>query len=173
VVEIVHSVDELGQKNEGKGNGNSKSKGTTGMRRTKAIAVKATAVRPQSRVRVQAPGEMDGKVASKKAGGAGASAPAAPVPSGSGRRRQHSNAKPRSAVSAGSEASSPPSSLESRGGKPPSVSKMDPVDIPLQSLSSRRSRVRGGGAERGDEKTMNDSEGKVRKRRKVAARAAA
>jgi hypothetical protein len=137
VVEIVHSVGELGQRNEGKGNGNSKSKGTTGMRRTKATAVKATAVRPQSQVRVQAPGEKDGKVAGKKAGNAGAPTPGARVPSGSGQR---SNAKPRSAVSGGSEA-------------------------------SRRSRVRGGTA--GDEKTMTESERKVRKRRKVTARAAA
>ena len=163
-VEIVHRVGELGQKNDGKSNGSSKSKGTTGMRWTKA-----TAVRPRSRGRVQAPGETDGKVPGKKAGGAGASAPAARVPSGSGRRNQCLNAKPPSAVSISSEAPS----LESRGRKSPSVSTMDPVEIALQSLSSRRSRMRGGCAKTGGEKAMADSEGKVQKRRKVAARAAA
>ena len=168
VVEIVHGVGELGQTSKGKGDSNSKSKGTVGRRRTKAVAVKAVAVRPQSRVRLQAPGETDGNVASKKAGSAAAPAPRAP----SGRRRQRSNAKPRSAVSTGSEAPSPPSSPGPRGRKPPSVSKMDSVEIVLRSRSSTRSRVRGGGAETGDEKTMTDSEGKVRKRRKVAARAA-
>jgi Arc/MetJ family transcription regulator len=166
VGEIVHDVGELGQKSKGKGNGNSKSKnkGTTVMRRTKAVAIKATAVEPRSRVRVQAPGETDGNSASKKAG---ASAPAARVPAV--RRRQSSNAKPRSAVSIGSEPPSP----EPRGRKPPSVSKMDSVEIVLRSRSSTRSPVRGGGAKTGGEKTMTDSEGKVRKRRKVAARTAA
>jgi hypothetical protein len=173
VVEIAHGVGELGQKSQGKGDSKSKSKETTGMRRTKATAVKVIVVRPQSRVRVQAPGETDGNVAKKKAGSAGAPAPAARVPSGSGRRRQRSNAKPRSAVSAGSEAQSPPSSLESRGRKPPSVSKMDSVEIVLRSRSTTRSPVRGGSAKTGDEKAMTDSEGKVRKRRKVAARAPA
>jgi len=154
VVEIAHGVGELGQTR----------KGTVGRRRTKAVAV-----RPQSRVRLQAPGETDGNVASKKAGSA--AAPAARAPSG--RRRQRSNAKPRSAVSTGSEAPSPPSSPVPRGRKPPSVSKMDSVEIVLRSRSSTHSRLRGGSAETGDEKTMTDSEGKVRKRRKVAARAAA
>jgi hypothetical protein len=168
VVEIVHGVGEVGQKSKGKGNGNSKSKGVTDMRRTKAVAIKATAVEPRSRVRVQAPGETDGISASKKAG---ALTPAARVPAV--RRRQSSNAKPRSAVSISSEAPPPPPSPEPRGRKPPSMSKMDSVEIVLQSRSSTRSRVRGGGAEMGGEKTMTDSEGKVRKRRKVAARAAA
>jgi hypothetical protein len=167
VVEIVQSVGKLGQKSEGKGDTKSKSKITTGRRRTKAVVVKATAVRPQSRVRVQAPGETDGNAASKKAGSAGAPSPAARVPAV--RRRQSSNAKPRSAVSIGSEPPSP----EPRGRKPPSVSKMDSVEIVLRSRSSTRSPVRGGGAKTGGEKTMTDSEGKVRKRRKVAARTAA
>ena len=169
-MEIVHGVGELGQTSKGKGDSKSKSKGTVGRRRTKAVAVKAVAVRPQSRVRLQAPGETDSNVASKKAGSAGAPALAPRAPSG--RRRQRSNAKPRSAVSTGSEVPSPPSSPVTRGRKPPSVSKMDSVEIVLRSRSSTRSRVRGGGAETGDEKTMTDSEGKVRKRRKVATRAA-
>ena len=162
--EIVHAVGELGQKSKGKGKGNSKSKGTTVMRRTKAVAVKATAVEPRSRV--QAPGKTDGNSATKKAG---ASAPTARVPAV--RRGQSSNAKPRSAVLISSEAPSPPPSPEPRGRKPPS--KMDSVEIVLRSRSSTRSRVHGGGAEKGDEKTMAESEGKVRKRRKVAAHAAA
>jgi hypothetical protein len=166
VVEIVHSVGELGQKNDGKSSGSSNSRVTTGMRWTKATAVKATAVRPQSRGRVQAPGETDRKVPGKKAGSAGASAPAARAPSGSGRRRQRSNAKPCSAVSISSEVPS----HEPRGRKPPSVSKMDSVEIVLRSRNSTRSPVRGGGAKTGGEKAMTDSEGKVRKRRKVAAR---
>ena len=136
------------------------------MGRTKAVAVKATAVEPQSRVRVQAPGKTDGNSASKKAG---ASAPTARVPAV--RRGQSSNAKPRSAVLISNEAPSPEPSPEPRGRKPPS--KMDSVEIVLGSRSSTRSRVRGGGAETGVEKTTADSEGKVRKRRKVAARSAA
>jgi hypothetical protein len=156
VVEIVHSVGELGQKNDGKSDGSSKSKGTTGMRWTKATAVKATAVQPQSRGRVQAPGETDGKVPNKKAGSGGASAPAARVPSGSHRRRQRSNAKPCSAVSISSEAPSP----EPRGRKPPSVSKMDSVEMVLRSRNLTRSPVRGGGAKTGYEKAMT-SEGKL------------
>ena len=166
VVEIAHGVGELGQKSEGKGDRKSKSKATTGRRRTKAVAVKATAVRPQSRVRVQAPGETDGDAASKKAGSAGAPSPAVRVQVV--RRRQSSNAKPRSAVSIRSEAPSP----EPRGRKPPSVSKMESVEIVLRSRSSTRSPVRGGGAKTGGEKSMTDSEGKVRKRRKVTARTA-
>ena len=168
VGEIVHGVGELSQKSKGKGKGNSKSEGTTVMRRTKAVAVKTTAVEPQSRVRVQAPGKTDGNSASKKAG---ASAPTARVPAV--RRGQSSNAKPRSAVLISSEAPSPPPSPKPRGRKPPSMSKMESVEIVLGSRSSTRSRVRGGGAETGVEKTTADSEGKVRKRRKVAARAAA
>ena len=166
-MEIVHSVGELGQKSEGMGNGNSKSKGTTDMRWTKAIGVKATAVRPQSRVRVQAPGETDGKVVGKKASSVSASAPAVRVPSGSGQRKQHSNVNPRGAVSINREALSP----ELHGRKPPSLSKMNSVEVILQSRSSTRFPVRGGIAKTGDGKAMTDSEGKVQKRRKVTARA--
>lgn len=156
---IAHVVREPSQKSKGKGDdSNNKRKEMVGTRRrTKAVAKKIVAVRPGSRVRLQAPGETDSNEASKKAGSA--SAPAARVPSG--RRRQPSNAKPRS------KAPSPPTSPEPRGRKPPSV------EIVLRSRSSTRSRVREGNAETGDEKTMADSEGKVRKRRKVAARAAA
>lgn len=161
VVEIVHSVGELGQRND------SKSKGTTDLRWTKAIAVKATPVRPPSRVRVQAPDETDGNVAGKKACSAGASALAVHVPAVP--RRQRSNARPWSTVSISSEAPSP----EPCGRRPPSVTKMGSVKIVLQSGSSTRSPVRAGGSKTGCEKTMTDSEGKVQKRRKVAARAPA
>lgn len=143
-------------KGKGKGNSDNRSKGRAGVR----FETKVVAVHPWVRAL------MDSNEASKKAGSA--AAPAVPVPTG--RRRQRSNAKPRSAASTGNEV---PSLPEPSGRKPPSASKMDSVEIVLRSPSPTRSRVRGGGAKTGDEKTMTDSEGKVRKRRKVAARAAA
>jgi len=106
-------------------------------------------------------------------------APAAP---GAGQRRrqpplqQRSDAKPQT-LSASKAATSPPLSPNARGRKLPSVSKMGSIEIIMGSQSQSRSRtstpVRGIGAETGDKKTMTDQEGKVRKRRKVAATATA
>jgi hypothetical protein len=168
IAEIAHGVGELGQKRKGKGKANANSKGKA-RAKPKSSAAAATSMPAQARVRVQVPGEPDSDAGSNKAGRSGAPAARAP----STRRRRRSDAKPRSAASSGSKAASPPSSPMPRGRKPPSVSKMDSVEIVLRSRSSTRSRVRGGGAETGDEKAMTDSEGKVRKRRRVAGPAAA
>jgi len=165
IAEIAHGVGELGQKRKGKGkaNANANSKGKA-RAKPKSSAAAATSMPAQARVRVLMPGEPDSDAGSNKAGRSGAPVARAP----STRRRRRSDAKPRSAASSGSKAASPPSSPMPRGRKPPSVSKMDSVEIVLRSRSSTRSRVRGGGAETGDEKAMTDSEGKVRKRRRVA-----
>lgn len=175
VAEIAHGVGEPGQKRKGNkykpiGSTNSKGKGRA---KPKAAADAATATATstpaRTRVRMQVPAEPDtGAGSNKNAGSAGA--PAARAPASRRRRRSDANAKPRSAASSGSKATSPPASPPSRGRKP--LSKMDSVEIVLRSRSSTRSRVRGGGADTGDEKTMTDAEGKARKRRRVAAPAA-
>jgi len=181
VAEIAHGVGKQGQKGKGKAKakkdkviGSSNSKGKARAKpKADAAAAAATAtstpapVRARARVRMQVPAGPDSDAGSNKnAGSAGAPAVRAPA----SRRRRRSDAKPRSAASSGSKATSPPASPPSRGRKPPS--KMDAVEIVLRSRSPTRSRVRGGGADTGDEKTMTDTEGKARKRRKVAAPAA-
>jgi hypothetical protein len=135
----------------------------------------------RSRVRVRAPPRSgrSGRGRGQESDGGGSSradsvkaAPAVPVTPASGPRRSlRSDAKPRSTGKA--TATSPPSSPSARGRKPPSsLAKMDSVEILVtRSRSATRSRVRGSGAETGDEKAVKGTavtEGKVRKRRKVA-----
>ena len=157
IAEIAHGVRALGQqKGKGKGKGRAKPK----------VAVAAATLTP-ARVLVP-PREPESDGGSSKAGRV--NAPVVTVPTTRRRRRRRRTCvKPRSAASFPGKAVSPPSSPGPRGRKPPSVTKMDSVEIVVRSRS--RSRVRGGGgggAETGDEKTMTDSEGKVRKRRRVA-----
>jgi hypothetical protein len=179
--EIAHGVSELGQKRKGKardnkdkesGNSNSKRKSRAKPKvaadATVVASATSTPAQARTRVRMQVPGEPDTDTGSNKNADS-AGAPAARTPAS--RRRRRSDAKPRSAASSGSKATSPPTSPVPRGRKPPS--KMDSVEIVVRSRSPTRSRVRGGGADTGDEKTMTDTEGKMRKRRKVAAPAAA
>jgi len=77
------------------------------------------------------PGGPDSDAGSNKAGRSGA--PAARASAYSIRGRGHSDAKPRRAALSASKAVSLPSLPMSRGRKPPSVSKMDSVEIVLQS----------------------------------------
>jgi hypothetical protein len=173
VTEITHVVGELDQKPKGKakgkkdkvvGSSNSKGKAKAPAKTKATEAASATSTPARARVRMQVPAGPDSDAGSNKnAGSAGAPAARAPA----SRRRRRSDAKPRSAASSGSKATSPPESPPSRGRKP--LSKLDSVEIVVRSRSPTRSRVRGGGADTGDEKTMTDSEGKSRKRRKVAA----
>ncbi|KAI0265476.1 hypothetical protein BGY98DRAFT_1035656 [Russula aff. rugulosa BPL654] len=150
--------------------------------------------RTLSRVRVQVP--RSGRQESDSESSVGGKAPAAAATPASPQRRR-SDAKPRSAApspsatlasrqrlrsdakpkprsapsSPASKVTSPPSSPNTRGRKPPSVSKMDSVEIRVSRSPSRtRSRMRGSGAETGDEKTARGTttERNVRKRRKVA-----
>ena len=122
-----------------------------GRPRTKQVAQKS---RPRQ--------ESDGESSKADSAKAPAVVPVTPA----SRRRRRSDAKPRSIASASpGKTTSPPSSPNARGRKPPSMSKMDSVEIiATRSRSRTRSRVRGSGAETGDEKT----EGRLRKRRKVA-----
>ena len=130
-------------------------RGWEGPRRTKATARKSAR---KSRPRHESDGE------SSKADSVKAPAVAAVTPAS--RRRRRSDAKPWSTASGSpGKTTSPPSSPNARGRKPLSKSKMDSVQIIMtRSRSRTRSRVRGSGAETGDEKT----EGRLRKRRKVA-----
>ena len=168
IAEIARGVGALDPKSKSKGKGKGKARA-----KPKAEAVTAAATstpargRPKSRgrPRVQAPrSDQESDGGSSKADNVKTPAvPATPAP----RRRRRSDAKPRSAASslpAGKAMTSPPSSPNARGRKPPSVSKMDSVEIITRSRSATRSRVRGNGAETGDEKT----EGRLRKRRRVA-----
>ncbi|KAH9959268.1 hypothetical protein BC827DRAFT_1215321 [Russula dissimulans] len=172
----------LGDKGKGKGKAKERAK------QPKAAAAAAPAstskpARARARVRVLAPHEPESDGGnSSKAGSVSAPAPApAPEPAPAARQRRRlprprplPDGKPRSSASSAGKvaaaAASPPSSPNLRGRKPPSGSKMDSVEIVVRSpsRSRTRSRVRGSGAETGEEKTMTDSEGKVRKRRKVA-----
>lgn len=168
IAEIARGVGALDPKSKSKSKGKGKARA-----KPKAEAVTAAATstpargRPKSRgrPRVQAPrSDQESDGGSSKADNVKTPAvPATPAP----RRRRRSDAKPRSAASslpAGKATTSPPSSPNARGRKPPSVSKMDSVEIITRSRSATRSRVRGNGAETGDEKT----EGRLRKRRRVA-----
>jgi hypothetical protein len=169
IAEIARGVGALGPKSKTKGKGKARAKPNV----EKVAAATSTPARgrPRSRarVRVQAPRSRSGQESdggSSKADSVKTPAvPATPAPS---RRRRRSDAKPRSAASsllAGKATTSPPSSPNARGRKPPSVSKMDSVEIMVtRSRSATRSRVHGNGAETGDEKT----EGRLRKRRRVA-----
>ncbi|KAN0126481.1 hypothetical protein V8E52_000121 [Russula decolorans] len=178
IAEIARGVDALSPKTKSKGKAKSKSKVRAPKPKAETVAAATPAAtpargrrRPRSRVRVQVPprSEQESDV------GSSGKAPAAPATPASrpSRQRRRSDAKPRSAASSpAGKATSPPSSPNARGRKPASVAKMDSVEIVVtrsQSRSRSRIRARGSGAETGEEKTARGTtEGKMRKRRKVA-----
>ena len=178
IAEIARGVDALSPKPKSKGKGKSKSKARAPKPKAETATTATPAAtpargrrRPRSRVRVQAPprSEPESDVGNN---GKAPATPAAPA-SRPSRQRRRSDAKPRSAASSpAGKVTSPPSSPNTRGRKPASVAKMDSVEIVVRSSPSRsrsRVRARGSGAETGDEKIARaTTEGKVRKRRKVA-----
>ncbi|KAI0265825.1 hypothetical protein BC834DRAFT_154374 [Gloeopeniophorella convolvens] len=155
IAEIARGVGSLGNKGKGKGTG------------------KARVAKPRAPAR-----QAESDAESSKTDSA-----SAPVPAPRARKRR-ADAKPKSAAAvltpakkrtaaaAAAAASSPPDSPRPRGRKPRSAAKMDSVELVLRSRSATRSRVRAGGAETAEEKTMTDVEGKARKRRKIASAAA-
>ncbi|KAI9507516.1 hypothetical protein F5148DRAFT_1204509, partial [Russula earlei] len=173
IAKISHGVGAASPK--GKARARAKAKTRTNpkeaVEESAAVATPTrTPARARARVRVQVPRESESDGGNGKTGNVGAPAPATPATGQRPRKRRHSDAKPRSAASSAGKATSPPtSSPAQRGRKPPSVVKMDSVEVVVRSRRSTHSRMRGDGAETGDEKTMTDEEGKVRKRRKVAA----
>jgi len=187
IAEIAQGVGALEDEDKGKAKTKARAKKP---KAATAAALASASKHARASMRVQTPYETESDGGdSSKAGGVsdGASAPRpapepAPAAPDAGQRRrqpppqQHSDAKPRT-LSASKAATSPLSSPNARGRKIPSVSKMGSIEIIMGSQSQSRSRtgapVRGIGAETGDKKTMTDQEGKVRKRRNVAATATA
>ena len=188
VAEIARGVGAMGRRPRTK---QTARKSTLSLAATTTATAAATVTPARARVRIKAPtraGESDaeiskaGSVSAPPVPGAGtpASAPRKRRPAAKPRRTVSPTRKPPSSASkapstpastskaAATSASPPDSSPGLRGRKPRSPFKMDSVEIVVRSQSATRSRVRGSGGETADEKMVADTEGKVRKRRKLA-----